>query len=101
MRELFSTLRGLEEFGEETYIIVDSTPIMVTTEPALLSKLVDGVILVVMAGDAPKESVQRALQSIGRQKIIGAVFNQKDLSPSSSYYSGYHYAGYHYGYSKK
>ena len=101
MRELFSTLRGLEEFGEETYIIVDSTPIMVTTEPALLSKLVDGVILVVMAGNAPKESVQRALQSIERQKIIGAVFNQKDLNPSSSYYSRYHYAGYHYGYSKK
>jgi protein-tyrosine kinase len=96
MKELFPSLRELREFGEETYIIVDSTPIMVTTEPSLLAKLVDGVILVVMAGNAPKESIRRALQSIDRQKIIGVVFNQRDSKPSSSYYSGYHY-----GYPKK
>ena len=96
MKELFSSLREMKEFGEETYVIVDSSPILATSEPALLSKWVDGVILVVMADRAPKESVRRALQSIDRQKIIGVVFNQKDLKPSSSYYSGYHY-----GYSKK
>jgi capsular exopolysaccharide synthesis family protein len=96
MRDLFSTLREMAEFGEETYIIVDSTPILATTEPVLLSKFVDGVILVVRADHAPKESVRRAFQSIDRQKIIGVVFNQKDLNPSSSYYSGYHY-----GYPKK
>lgn len=96
MNELFMSLRNMPEFGEETYIIVDSTPMLSTSEPALLSKMLDGVILVVMADRAPKESVRRALQSIDRQKIVGVVFNQKDSKPSSNYYSRYYY-----GYSKK
>jgi capsular exopolysaccharide synthesis family protein len=91
MSELFISLR---ELRDDTYVIIDSSPIISTAEPALLSKLVDGIILVVMGGRASKEFVRRAVKSIDRQKIIGIVLNQIDMNPSSYYYSRYYY-GYH------
>lgn len=75
----------------------DSPPIISTTEPTLLSKMVDGIILVVRADRTPRETVQRAVKSIDRQKIIGVVFNQIDMKPSG-YYSKYYY---HYRYYRK
>lgn len=90
MEELMKFLR---EVGDNTYVIIDSPPLISTTEPVLLSKMVDGIILVVMAEKTPREIIQRALKTIDRQKIIGVVFNQVDVTPSR-YYSKYYY-GYH------
>ena len=67
---------------------------MATPDPTLLSKMVDGIILVVRAGYTSRESVQSAIKSIDRQKIIGVVFNQIDIKPStysSEYYRYYQY----------
>jgi capsular exopolysaccharide synthesis family protein len=89
-------VKSLSKSGENTYILIDSPPIISTTEPTLLSKMVDGIILVVKADQMPRESIQRAVKSIDRQKIMGIVFNQIDLKPSG-YYSKY----YHYKYYKK
>ena len=82
-------LKSLKESGDSTYIVIDSSPILSTSEPALLSKMVDAIILVVMAGRTPRESIQRAIKSIDRQKIIGVVFNLIDTKPSA-YYSEYY-----------
>jgi len=90
MGELF---KSLNEFGDNSYIILDSSPIISTTEPTLLSKMVDGIILVVMAERTPRETIQRAVKSIDRQKIIGIVFNQIDLK-QSHYNSKYYYKYY-------
>ncbi len=86
-------MKSLNEIGESTYIIIDSPPVISTTEPVLLSKMVDGIIFVVMADRTPKEVVLRATKSLDRQKIIGVVLNQVDLRPSS-YYSKYYYRYY-------
>jgi non-specific protein-tyrosine kinase len=86
-------MKSLRKEGDNTYIIIDSSPIISTTEPTMLSKMVDGIILVVMADRMPRASIQRAVKSIDRQKIIGIVFNQIDLKPSS-YYSKYYYRYY-------
>jgi len=91
MGELLDFLKG---FGDHTYIVIDSPPIMATPDPSLLSKMVDGIILVVRAGYTSRESVQDAIKSIDRQKIIGVVFNQVDAKPStyfSEYYRYYQY----------
>jgi capsular exopolysaccharide synthesis family protein len=97
--ELIGSKR-MEEFlkdacrsGESAYLVIDSSPIISTTEPTMLSHLVDGVILVIMADRTHKEYVQRALKSIDRQKIIGVVLNQVDATPSN-YYSRYYYEYY-------
>ena len=90
-------LKALGKSMENTYILIDSSPIISTTEPTLLSKMVDGIILVVRADRTPRASIQRAVKSIDRQKIIGIVFNQIDLK-LSSYYSKYYH---HYKYYRK
>ena len=87
MKEL---LRNLREYSDDTFILIDSPPVLSTSEPLLLSELVDGVILVVKSGQVPKAAVRRVVSSIGREKIIGVVFNQKDLKPSKHYYDRYY-----------
>src|SRR4030042_6034303 len=92
-KKMGELLKSPGESGENTYILIDSSPIIATTEPILLSKMVDGIILVVRADRMPRESIQRAVRSIDRQKIIGVVFNQTELKPSS-YDSKYYYRYY-------
>ena len=93
-KKMGELLQSLKESGENTYIVIDSPPLIATADPTLLSKMVDGVILVVRAGYTSRESVQNAMKSIDRQKIIGVVFNQIDTKPSayfSEYYRYYQY----------
>jgi protein-tyrosine kinase len=94
MQELLSSLR---EFGEETFVIIDSPPIHETSDPVVLSKMVDSIVFVTMADRTPRESVRRALGSLDRKKIVGVVFNQKEMAPSLNYYSSYNrqYGRYH------
>ena len=91
MKDLLTSLR---ELGDNSYVIIDSPPILSTSEPTLLSKMVEGVILVVMADRTPRDSIRRAIQSIDREKIIGVVLNQEELK-ASHYYSRYYQHYYH------
>jgi succinoglycan biosynthesis transport protein ExoP len=86
-KKMSELLMSLREFRDDTYVIIDSPPILSASDPTLLSKLVDGIVLVVMGNRTSEESIQRAIRSIDRQKIIGIVFNQIDIKPSSYYYS--------------
>lgn len=88
-------LKAVAECGENAYLVIDSSPVISTTEPTLLSSMVDGIILVIMADQTPKEYVQRALKSIDRQKIIGIVLNQIEFNTSHDY------ARYYYQYYRK
>lgn len=83
MKELLGEI--LERFGKDTYIFMDAPPILVTSDPIIFSKLVDGIILVVMSDLAPKKTIRKAVDSIGREKIVGVVFNQINLKPSKKY----------------
>ncbi len=93
-RKMGDLLQSLRELGDNTYVVIDSPPIMAVADPTLLSTMVDGVILVIRAGYTSRESVQSAIKSIDRQKIIGVIFNQMDVKPStyfSEYYRYYQY----------
>jgi len=88
---------------DDRLIIFDATPLLATTEPEVLSKLADGIILVVRAGMTPRETAKQAIASLDRGKVIGVVLN--DLAfKSGGLYSRYFGADgyyYHYGYGKK
>ena len=88
---------------QERYVIFDSTPLLATTEPEVLSRWVDGIILVVRAGLTPRETIVQALKRIEKEKILGVVLNGLDFRTSalhSRYFGsdGYYYK---YGYGKK
>ena len=79
-----------------THVILDCPPALLCPEPISLSNLADGTMLVVRAGHTDKTLVQDAVETIGKDKILGAILN--DAHDSSS---GYEYYGYYGIYAKK
>ena len=68
-------IKELKERYSDRYIIFDSTPILATSEPEVLCKLVDGIIFVVRAGMTPRETVKQAISALDKDKILGVVLN--------------------------
>ena len=74
-------------------IIIDSPPVTAVTDAVVISKFVDGVILVIRAGHTPREVIQNGItqfQAVGA-KILGAVLNGVDMGRGSYYYYQHHY----------
>jgi exopolysaccharide/PEP-CTERM locus tyrosine autokinase len=102
-KKMEDLVHELKSRYNDRYIILDSTPLLGTSESEVLSKLVDGIIIVVKAGTTPREMVKQAISSLEKEKILGFVLNHLEFkSPGlhSRYFgsSGYYY---HYGYEKK
>jgi capsular exopolysaccharide synthesis family protein len=81
MRRLIEEARG----GFD-WIIVDTPPVGLLPDGHLLASMVDGVILVVKASETPYPVVVRALESIGRERILGVVLNQAVEASARAYY---------------
>ncbi len=68
------------------YILLDSPPIMPLADMGIISRVVDGLILVVRAGKTPKDIVTKATASINNSNIIGTVLNGADMPMKNYYY---------------
>lgn len=87
---------------EFDFVILDSPPVSVVTDAAVLSQYVDGTILVVRHRHAPRTKImeaKRALQAVNA-RILGVVLNDFDFKKSSKSYDYYHY-DYEYDYRSK
>jgi protein-tyrosine kinase len=79
--ELLGSVRMHELIGElssrypDRFVIFDSPPIKVASESMTLAQVVDGVILVIGQGISSKALIEQAIADIGKQKVIGLVFN--------------------------
>ncbi|MCU0594045.1 MAG: polysaccharide biosynthesis tyrosine autokinase [Desulfobacterota bacterium] len=89
----------LIEFLRKSYskIIIDSPPITAVTDAVVLGRLVDGTVLVIRAGDTPREIVKNGLSQLKgvNSPILGAVLNGVDMDRDGYYYYQYYY--YYYG----
>jgi len=105
-KKMEALIQELKSRYPDRYVVFDSTPLLATTEPEVLAKFVDGIIIVVRAGVTPRETVKQAIASLDKRKIIGFVLNSlefKSHGQSSRYFgsNGYYYKyGYRYGYGK-
>lgn len=59
----------------ERFVFFDAPPLLTSADPLALSSLVDYVIVVVRGGQTPGPSVQRAVQMLPREKVLGTVLN--------------------------
>lgn len=78
------------------HILIDAPPIINVTDAVILSRMVDGVILVVHGGRSTREVVRRGrqeLESVGA-KIFGVVLNNIDLRKEG--YDNYYYSQHSY-----
>ena len=82
------------------HIIIDSPPILGFADSIILSKCVDGVVLVAHAGKTPKETLTHAKELLHQvnAKILGVVINRVDIQRSDY---GYYYYRYQYYYGGK
>jgi capsular exopolysaccharide synthesis family protein len=97
--------RGLESLVEEAgreyrLIVIDSPPFLNFAEPLLMSTLVDGVLVVTVAGETNRHAVASTLATLKRVRanILGLVLNKvtKDLMENYHYYGYYGSYGKHY-----
>ncbi|MFX0203145.1 MAG: CpsD/CapB family tyrosine-protein kinase [Candidatus Hodarchaeota archaeon] len=87
-------LQRLKEGYNNSHILIDSTPIVSTSEVNVLSQMVDGIIVVIMADRTRRDLVKRELNTINPEKILGVVLNCAEFE-TSDYYHKYH--KYYYG----
>ncbi len=92
-------MRKAIELLTERYdlVIFDSPPLIAGADAAILGSMVDGVIMVIRAGQTEREAGQQAvrqLHTVGA-RVLGAVLNDPDAElPRYSSYYGYQYAYY-------
>jgi exopolysaccharide/PEP-CTERM locus tyrosine autokinase len=90
--KLTTLIQEVKSRYDDRFIIFDSSPMQQTVEPKLLAQEVDGIILVVASGLSNRSTVKRCVDTLGRDKILGVVFN-KSKETDQTY-------NYHYYYSK-
>jgi len=85
MRQLIEEARGLFD-----WILVDTPPLVLLPDANLLASMVDAALLVVKAESTPHAMVKRAIDAIGRARLLGVVLNSTTVGPHGSSY-GYSY----------
>jgi protein-tyrosine kinase len=76
------------------WVIIDTPPVVLLPDANLLAAMVDAAILVIGAGKTPYKLITRAVEALGRNKILGVVLNRVDRS---CLVGGYGYGYYSYG----
>ena len=74
------------------WVIIDTPPVGALTDASLLSSMVDGAVLVVKAEATPHTLVERAVEAIGKSRVVGVVLNR---ARTPMHGTGYEYASYY------
>ena len=89
MRRLLAEAREVFD-----WIIIDTPPVGLLTDANLMSSMVDAAILVVRADATPYFLVQRAVEAVGKERVLGVVLNSATQELPAY---GYHYYHAYYG----
>jgi protein-tyrosine kinase len=91
-------MQGIVQEGREKFdwVLIDTPPIGLLPDAGLLGGSADGALLVVRAGHSPFDLIKRAVDTLGRDRILGVVFNGADTSRryGNDYYGYYGKSGY-------
>jgi Mrp family chromosome partitioning ATPase len=86
MRELLDLLREHYDF-----ILIDSPPILPFSDMNIFEEVVDGMVMIVRAESTTKDTVTKALDTLGTDKVLGIVLNDVYQAPFSHYRYNYKY----------
>jgi len=88
-------MRRLIESVQREYdlIIIDTPPVNIVTDAAVLGTFVDGVLVVARAGSTDRAALAYAVQQLRhvRAPILGVVLNDIDFRRDVSYDAAYRY----------
>jgi capsular exopolysaccharide synthesis family protein len=87
MRQLIAEARDTFD-----WVILDTPPIALLSDASLVASITDGALIVVKAGSTSSDLVERAVQAVGRERVLGIVLNRAtEQVQSSEYYEYYRY----------
>lgn len=103
--ELLGSARmsSLLDEAKERYdvVLVDLMPLLPVADAALIQDLVDGFVMVVRSRVTPRDALQKGLQRLKAQKVIGLVLNDyNEILPTYTSYAYKRY-GMAYGYRRQ
>jgi capsular exopolysaccharide synthesis family protein len=78
--------------GTFDWVILDAPPIGLMPDANVLARLTKAAIFVIAAGTAPYRVIERAVNELGRDYIVGTVLNKIDetqLPTQAQYYANY------------
>lgn len=80
------TLTNLESAGNYDYVIVDSAPVSLTSETALMATIITNVLFVIRPNTSHKNSVSDSIAQLQQHnaRILGLAINSLD-TPAKSY----------------
>jgi succinoglycan biosynthesis transport protein ExoP len=83
-------------------VIWDSPPLMTVTDSLVLSKILDGTIIVAKAGETTFENVRKGMKSLSdiESHFLGIIINALEVKKNDYYYNRY-YQSYYYGKEKE
>jgi len=74
------------------WVLLDATPMLPMADSTSISRLCDGVLVVVRDGYTRKKILNKALETIDKNKLLGVVFNQASaMSVNYDRYYGSYY----------
>ena len=75
------------------WVILDTPPVTLLPDASLLAAMVDVAVLVIGAGRTPLALVEKAVSTIGREKVMGVVLNRVERQhfPGAAYKYEYRY----------
>ena len=85
--------RLLSEEDKFRMVVMDSSPLLLTTEAPVLSSHVGQVALVVYAGHTSQSAVLAALDKLDGTKAVNAILNQAKSNAATAYGGYYGYYG--------
>lgn len=90
-------MRGLLDRVQRDYdlIIIDTPPVNIVTDAAVLGTFVDGVLVVTRAGKTDRAALSYAVQQLRhvRAPVLGVLLNDIDFRRDASYDGVYRYYG--------
>lgn len=60
---------------KDRYILLDTPPVQAFDDPAVLARMVEGIVYVVLCGETDRELALRGLRALPEEKIVGVVMN--------------------------
>jgi capsular exopolysaccharide synthesis family protein len=73
------------------WVVIDATPMLPMADATSLSRLSDGVLVVVREGHTRRKVLNKALETIEKNKLLGLVLNEASMLEVgyNRYYEGY------------
>lgn len=74
---------------DDRIVVLDTPPLLATSETSVLARLVGQIVIVVAAGRTKQSDLLAALEQVDPSKVSGLVLNKNEEKAETSYYESY------------